>query len=61
VADVSEVCASAAYTWAEVAACVCAPGTVKVRNDQNFLSKVITGEKPSVYSYNTETKQQSSR
>jgi hypothetical protein len=28
VADLSVVCASAAYTWAEVAACVCAPGTV---------------------------------
>jgi hypothetical protein len=61
VADLREVFASAAYTQAEIAACVCAPRTIKVKNDQNFFSKVIRGGKLCVYSYNPETKQQSSQ
>jgi hypothetical protein len=39
---------------------VCLELLDEVRNDQNFLSRVITGDETWVYCYGPETKQQSS-
>jgi hypothetical protein len=39
---------------------VCLELLDEVRNDQNFLSRVITGDETWVYYYGPETKQQSS-
>jgi hypothetical protein len=51
--DLSKVCASLAH---QTAVCDCHELLYEVRNGQNFLSRVITGDEMWVYCYNSQNK-----
>jgi hypothetical protein len=58
--DMCKVCAFIAYGQAEAIACVYVPGTVEgSQNEQNFLWRIVTGNKTWVDWYGTETQQHS--
>jgi hypothetical protein len=54
--DLSEVCALLAHQRAVTAVCDCQELLYEVRNGQNFLSRVITGDETWVYCYNSQSK-----